>query len=89
MMRTHRAGDLRAGDIDEAVVVCGWVANPRDHGGKLFIDVRDVAGLVQVVVDPALPGLDVAHKLRREWVVRVTGDVRARPEGTYAELFAL
>ncbi len=82
MMRTHRAGDLRAADIDEAVVVCGWVANRRDHGGKAFVDVRDVAGLVQVVIDPAVPGLDVAHRLRSEWVVRVKGDVRPRPEGT-------
>src|SRR3954447_16557395 len=79
MMRTHRAGDLRAANIDEAVVVCGWVANPRDHGGKTFVDVRDVAGIVQVLVDPALPGLDIVHKLRREWVVRVEGVVAARP----------
>jgi aspartyl-tRNA synthetase len=82
MMRTHRAGDLRAADIDEAVVVCGWVANRRDHGGKVFLDVRDAAGLVQVVVDPGLAGLDVAHRLRSEWVVRVKGDVRPRPAGT-------
>ncbi len=82
MMRTHRAGDLRAADIDEAVAVCGWVANRRDHGGKVFLDVRDAAGLVQVVVDPGLAGLDVAHRLRSEWVVRVKGDVRARPAGT-------
>jgi aspartyl-tRNA synthetase len=82
MMRTHRAGDLRAADIDEAVVVCGWVANRRDHGGKVFLDVRDAAGLVQVVVDPSVAGLDIAHRLRSEWVVRVKGDVRARPDGT-------
>ena len=56
MMRTHRAGDLRAGDIGESVVVCGWVASRRDHGGIVFLDVRDVAGLVQVVVDPGRPG---------------------------------
>jgi aspartyl-tRNA synthetase len=82
MMRTHRAGDLRAADIDQAVVVCGWVANRRDHGGKVFLDLRDAAGLVQVVVDPGLAGLDVAHRLRSEWVVRVKGDVRPRPAGT-------
>ena len=70
MMRSHRAGDLRAGDIGAAVVVCGWVANRRDHGGKVFLDVRDVAGLVQVVVDPQLAGLEVAHRLRNEWVVQ-------------------
>ncbi|MFM7224992.1 MAG: amino acid--tRNA ligase-related protein, partial [Actinomycetota bacterium] len=81
-MRTHRAGDLRAGDIGESVVVCGWVAHRRDHGGKVFIDVRDVAGLLQVVLDPADPGCAVAHQLRAEWVVRVHGEVRPRPEGT-------
>jgi len=81
-MRSHRAGDLRAGDIGSSVAVCGWVASRRDHGGKVFLDVRDVAGLVQVVVDPQMPGLEVAHRLRHEWVVRVVGDVCARPEGT-------
>jgi len=79
MMRSHRAGDLRADDIGTSVVVCGWVAHRRDHGGKVFLDVRDAAGLVQVVVDPAAAGLDVAHRLRSEWVVRVVGEVGARP----------
>jgi aspartyl-tRNA synthetase len=82
MMRSHRAGDLRADDIGESVVLCGWVASRRDHGGKVFLDVRDVAGVVQAVVDPQLPGLEVAHRLRHEWVVRVVGDVSARPDGT-------
>ena len=82
MMRSHRAGDLRADDIGVSVVVCGWVASRRDHGGKVFLDVRDVAGIVQVVVDPQLAGLEVAHRLRHEWVVRVVGEVSARPEGT-------
>ena len=82
MMRTHRAGDLRADDIGGSVVICGWVGSRRDHGGKVFLDVRDVAGLVQVVVDPQVAGLEVAHRLRSEWVVRVVGVVAARPEGT-------
>jgi aspartyl-tRNA synthetase len=82
MMRTHRAGDLRADDVGESVVICGWVASRRDHGGKVFLDVRDVAGLVQVVVDPQVAGLEVAHRLRSEWVVKVVGDVGARPAGT-------
>jgi len=82
MMRSHRAGDLRAADIGRSVVVCGWVAHRRDHGGKVFLDVRDAAGIVQVVVDPGAPGLGVAHRLRSEWVVRVVGDVGPRPEGT-------
>ncbi len=55
------------------MVVCGWVASRRDHGGKVFLDVRDVAGVVQVVVDPQLSGLEVAHRVRGEWVVRVGG----------------
>ena len=73
MMRTHRAGDIGERDTGQSVVVCGWVANRRDHGGKVFLDVRDVAGVVQVVVDPNAPGLDVAHRVRNEWVVRVVG----------------
>jgi aspartyl-tRNA synthetase len=79
MMRTHRAGDIGERDTGQSVVVCGWVANRRDHGGKVFLDVRDVAGVVQVVVDPNAPGLDVAHRVRNEWVVRVVGEVAARP----------
>ncbi len=82
MMRSHRAGDLRASDIGGSVVVCGWVASRRDHGGKVFLDVRDVAGVVQVVVDPQSAGLEIAHRVRGEWVVRVVGDVAARPDGT-------
>jgi aspartyl-tRNA synthetase len=82
MMRTHRCGDLRATDVGTTVVVCGWVANRRDHGGKAFIDLRDVTGIVQAVLDPSLPGLDVVHRVRSEWVLRITGVVQPRPEGT-------
>jgi len=82
MMRTHRAGDLRAEHIGAEVVVCGWVAHRRDHGGVVFLDVRDASGLVQVVVDPESPGCGDAHRVRNEWVLRVTGAVRPRPEGT-------
>jgi aspartyl-tRNA synthetase len=82
MMRTHRAGDLRAEHIGSAVVVCGWVAHRRDHGGVVFLDVRDTAGLVQVVIDPGQTGCDDAHRVRNEWVLRVEGTVRPRPEGT-------
>ncbi|HEY3673148.1 MAG TPA: aspartate--tRNA ligase [Acidimicrobiia bacterium] len=86
-MRTDRAGDLRSTDIDREVVVCGWVDGRRDHGGVVFLDVRDVAGILQVVVDPGARdggdgvGADV-HRVRSEYVVRVTGKVRHRPEGT-------
>ncbi len=82
MMRTHRAGDLRAEHIGAEVVVCGWVAHRRDHGGVVFLDVRDAAGLVQVVVDPEQAGCGDAHRVRNEWVLRVAGPVRPRPEGT-------
>jgi aspartyl-tRNA synthetase len=87
MMRTDRAGDLRTTDIDREVVVCGWVDGRRDHGGVVFLDVRDVAGILQVVVDPGARdggdgvGADV-HRVRNEFVVRVVGTVRHRPEGT-------
>jgi aspartyl-tRNA synthetase len=82
MMRTHRAGDLRTEHIGTEVVVCGWVAHRRDHGGVVFLDVRDTAGLVQVVIDPDQPGFDDAHRIRNEWVLRVEGTVRPRPDGT-------
>jgi aspartyl-tRNA synthetase len=81
MMRSHRAGDLRAGDAGTSVALCGW-AHPRNHGGKVFIDLRDVAGLVQVVIDPAAPGMEIAARVRNEWVLRIVGDVVARPDGT-------
>jgi aspartyl-tRNA synthetase len=82
MMRTHRAGDLRTEHVGTSVVVCGWVAHRRDHGGVVFLDVRDTAGLVQVVIDPGQSGCDDAHRVRNEWVLRVEGTVRPRPEGT-------
>jgi aspartyl-tRNA synthetase len=81
-MRTHRCGDLRTEQIGEKVTVCGWVASRRDHGGVVFLDVRDAAGVVQVVVDPDAADGDDPHQLRSEYVIRVDGEVRARPEGT-------
>ncbi len=81
-MRTHRAGELRPDHIGEQVTLCGWVASRRDHGGVVFIDLRDVEGLVQVVIDPSsTSGVD-PHTLRAEFVLRVEGTVRERPEGT-------
>ncbi len=82
MMRTHLAGELRSGDIGAGVVVCGWVASRRDHGGVVFLDVRDASGVVQVVVDPESVGGADVHHVRAEYVVRVDGPVRERPEGT-------
>ncbi|MDT4892707.1 MAG: aspartyl-tRNA synthetase, partial [Pseudonocardiales bacterium] len=77
MIRTHEAGTLRASDAGSTVTLAGWVATRRDHGGVTFIDLRDASGHAQVVLREA----DVAHDLRNEWVVAVTGEVRLRPEG--------
>jgi len=78
MIRTHEAGTLRAEHAGERVVLAGWVARRRDHGGVVFIDLRDASGVVQVVWrgDEA-----TAHDLRAEFCVKVTGEVRVRPEG--------
>ena len=82
-MRSHYCGELTADMIGEEVTLCGWVHRRRDHGGVIFIDLRDREGLAQVVYDPdrAEP-FAVAETLRNEYVVRVTGRVRRRPEGT-------
>ncbi|MDQ1517319.1 MAG: aspartyl-tRNA synthetase [Actinomycetota bacterium] len=80
-MRTHYAGSLRASDEGTEVALCGWVAHRRDHGGVVFIDLRDREGIVQVVLDPGSPGTALAHSLRSEYVIRVEGTVRRRPEG--------
>ncbi|MBI2168237.1 MAG: aspartate--tRNA ligase [Actinobacteria bacterium] len=79
-MRTHYAGDLRPGHVGSRVTLCGWVEARRDHGGVVFIDIRDARGLAQVVLDPEQ--LPEAHRLRSEWVIRVEGSVRERPAGT-------
>jgi aspartyl-tRNA synthetase len=82
VMRTRYAGSLRASDAGTRVELCGWVARRRDHGKVVFLDVRDVEGIVQVVVDPSAAGLEGAHQLRSEWVVRIAGEVRLRPGDT-------
>jgi aspartyl-tRNA synthetase len=81
-MRTGMVGELSADDAGARVELCGWIASRRDHGGIVFLDLRDASGLVQVVVDPSRPGLEAGHRLRSEWVVRVVGEVRTRPAGT-------
>jgi aspartyl-tRNA synthetase len=80
--RTHTCGALREGDIGKAVRLSGWCHRIRDHGGVLFIDLRDHYGLTQVVADPDSPAFRLAETLRSEWVVRIDGKVRVRPEGT-------
>ena len=82
-MRTQYCGNLNASFIDQEVELCGWVHRRRDHGGVIFIDLRDREGLVQVVYDPDLPDVfSQAEQVRNEFVLRVKGRVRARPEGT-------
>jgi aspartyl-tRNA synthetase len=80
--RSHTCGALREGDIGKEVRLSGWCHRIRDHGGVLFIDLRDHYGLTQVVADPDSPAFKVAETLRSEWVVRVDGKVRRRPDGT-------
>jgi aspartyl-tRNA synthetase len=82
-MRTQYCGNLNASFIDQEVELCGWVHRRRDHGGVIFIDLRDREGLIQVVYDPDLAEVFAqAEQVRNEFVLRVKGRVRARPEGT-------
>jgi aspartyl-tRNA synthetase len=80
--RTHTCGELRQSHIGESLRLSGWVHRVRDHGGILFIDLRDHYGVTQVVADPESPAFAIAEMLRSEWVVRIDGEVRMRPEGT-------
>ena len=80
--RTHNCGALRDSDIGKDVRLSGWCHRIRDHGGVLFIDLRDHYGLSQVVADPDSPAFNVAETLRAEFVIRVDGKVRRRPGGT-------
>ncbi|GHF38781.1 aspartyl-tRNA synthetase [Amycolatopsis bartoniae] len=80
MLRTHDAGTLRAGHAGQIVTLTGWVARRRDHGGVIFIDLRDASGVAQVVFREGEMA-ERAHQLRSEFCVRVTGEVSKRPEG--------
>jgi aspartyl-tRNA synthetase len=80
--RSHTCGALRDSHIGEIVRLSGWCHRIRDHGGVLFIDLRDHYGITQCVVDPDSAAFAAAEKLRSEWVVRMEGKVRHRPEGT-------
>ena len=80
--RSQTCGALREGDISKVVRLSGWCHRIRDHGGVLFIDLRDHYGITQVVADPDSRAFKLAETLRSEWVVRVDGKVRRRPEGT-------
>ncbi|MDA1216395.1 MAG: aspartate--tRNA ligase, partial [Chloroflexi bacterium] len=84
MLKTIACGDLRKENAGETVTLAGWVHRRRDHGGVIFIDLRDSRGLVQVVFNPddAPEAHKVAEDLRNEWVIQVSGTVRQRPTGT-------
>lgn len=77
MIRTHDAGSLRASDIGQKVILTGWVARRRDHGGVAFIDLRDGSGVSQVVIREE----EVARPLRNEYCLKIVGSVEQRPEG--------
>ena len=82
-MRTHYCGELDETLVGSEVVLCGWVHHRRDHGGVVFIDLRDREGVCQVVIDPDTPAaFAAAERSRSEYVLRATGKVRLRPEGT-------
>ena len=83
-IRSRTAGDLRANDVGEQVTLAGWVSKRRDHGGLIFIDLRDRSGIVQCTFDPAgnAEAFALAERVRPEWVVELKGELRKRPEGT-------
>src|SRR5210317_630690 len=83
MKRTHFCNDLGQADIDQEVTLMGWVLRRRDHGGVIFIDLRDRHGITQVVFNPEL-NAEIhakAHAIRNEWVLAVRGKVAQRPDG--------
>ena len=80
--RTNTCGELRKGNVGQSVRLSGWVHRVRDHGGLLFIDLRDHYGITQCVVDPNSPAFAEAERLKPEWVVRIDGDVVARSPET-------
>ena len=82
-MRSHYCGELNESHVDQEVTLCGWVHRRRDHGGVIFLDVRDRDGITQVVFDPDTEqSFATAEGVRNEFVLKITGKVRLRPEGT-------
>ncbi len=82
-MRTHYCGQINEQHIDQTITVCGWAHRRRDHGGVIFIDIRDREGLLQVVYNPDIPVVFAnAERVRSEYVLKVVGKVRRRPAGT-------
>jgi len=83
MLKTHNCGELRLPDVGATVVLAGWLQRSRDHGGLIFLDLRDRSGVVQVTADPTVgQAFEIAGKTRSEYVLRVTGIVRERPDDT-------
>ena len=82
-LRSHYCADLSKNDIGKSVTVCGWVNSYRDHGGVIFIDLRDRSGLLQLVCDPkdSHSAYEVANTVRNEFVLKAVGKIRARGEG--------
>ena len=82
-MRTYYCNQINESKIDKEIQVCGWVNKIRDHGGVIFIDLRDIKGLVQIVVNPDNTSLfNLAESLRTEYIISVTGKPRLRPSGS-------
>ncbi|OUS29280.1 aspartate--tRNA ligase [Gammaproteobacteria bacterium 45_16_T64] len=85
-MRSHYCGHLNESLIDDEVTLCGWVHNRRDHGGVIFLDLRDREGVAQIVIDPDTEeAFALAERVRGEFVLQIKGRVRYRPEGTFNE----
>lgn len=86
-MRSHYCGELNEQHVGQEVVLCGWAHRRRDHGGVIFVDMRDLQGIAQVVIDPDTEeAFALAETVRNEFVLRVTGIVRLRPQGTSNEV---
>jgi aspartyl-tRNA synthetase len=83
MHRSHTCGQLTAHHIGQTITLAGWVANRRDHGGIIFIDIRDKYGITQLVFDPQthVEAAKIIESARAEWVIKIEGEVRARPSG--------
>ena len=85
-MRSHYCGEVTSKDLDSNISICGWVHRRRDHGGIIFLDVRDIKGICQVVVNPENKvAFEIADKCRNEYVIKVSGAILKRPEGTINE----
>ena len=87
-MRTHLCGEVNEQHAGQGVQLCGWVGRRRDLGGLIFIGLRDHSGIVQVVVEPESPAFGDAEAVRNEYCVRITGQVRMRPENQWNESMA-